>query len=370
MKILIINPILSTSEKGVITRRRTNRDCMIYNFARGFIANGHDVTVFASEEYRPLDEEDNAFEVVYFKSCLPRVFKPHVIPFPKGMRKLLKRDIAKYDLVIASESFQIATLLAADICRGKLVIWQELSLHNRLFFKLPSLIWYNIVMKFPAMKNALIVPRSNNAKDFIKKYSNNVTEEIVDHGANAELFNPSTESDSSFVVIARLVKGKNIDKIIRVFADFVKLEDYSKYVLNIVGDGPEYDNLKQLISELGIHNNVRLRGYMTHKEFAPISAKAKALLINTSQDLNMVSIPESIVNGTPVLMNTLPNTTTFIQENRLGIAKDDWGAQDLIKMVKCYDEFHANCIRERDNLTNIGCARKMIDIFCRYKNKQ
>ena len=239
MRILLINCILSTAEQGVITRRKSNKDCMIYNFAKGFVANGHMVTICASEEFKPLEEENNPFEVIYFKSNIPMLFRPDLIPFPKGLRSFVKDNIDKFDVVIASEVFQLATLFVADICKDKLVVWQELSLHNRMFFKIPSKLWYNLTPKLTALKHALIVPRSESAKIFIKKYFGHVSDEIVEHGANGEVLKPVKYANRTFVIVSQLIKRKNIESIIRKFADFIRSEKYSDFVLNIVGDGVE-----------------------------------------------------------------------------------------------------------------------------------
>ena len=366
MRILLINCILSTAEQGVITRRKSNKDCMIYNFAKGFVANGHMVTICASEEFKPLEEENNPFEVIYFKSNIPKLFRPDLIPFPKGLRSFVKDNIDKFDVVIASEVFQLATLFVADICKDKLVVWQELSLHNRMFFKIPSKLWYNLTPKLTALKHALIVPRSESAKIFIKKYFGLVSDEIVEHGANGQILKPIEKAEKNFTIVARLVAGKNIDSIIRRFAEFVKIQEYSDFVLNIVGDGVERANLEELVAELSVEGNIKFKGYLSHEQLAEYLSNSYGLLIDTSKDLNMVSIPESIVSGTPILMNSLPNTAAFVTKKRLGIVADSWGISELVEMVKNYEEFHHNCIEIRNSITNIGCAKKMIDIYVKY----
>ncbi len=365
MRILLINCILSTSEQGVITRRESNEDCMIYNFARGFVANGHTVTICASEEFKPLENESNNFEVKYFESKLPKLFRPDLIPYPKGLRSFVKANIDRFDVVIASEVFQLATLLIADLCKGKLVIWQELSLHNRMLFKLPSKVWYNLTSTITAVKDALIVPRSESAKKFIKRYFSNVSDEIVEHGANGEVLKPVKHANRTFVVVSQLIKRKNIESIIKKFADFIRCEKYSDFKLNIIGDGNERVNLEKVVQGLGVIENVVFCGFLNHHQMSGYLANSYALLVDTFRDLNMVTIPESIVAGTPVLMNTVPNTADFVHKNKLGLAVDNWGVLELEEMVNKYALFHANCIAIRETISNIGSARNMISIINR-----
>lgn len=86
-------------------------------------------------------------------------------------------------------------------------------------------------------------------------------------------------------------------------------------------------------------------------------------------DLNMVSIPESIVSGTPVVMNTMPTSASFVNDNHLGIAKDNWDEHTLIQLISDYESYHEACVKARFGLTNVGCAKKMISIFEQRKRR-
>ena len=120
----------------------------------------------------------------------------------------------------------MSTLLIADVCKDKLVVWQELSLHNQMLFKLPSKFWYNCVVSCSALKKALVIPRSENAKAFIGQYSRNVTDEIVEHGANGEVLRPIERARRNFSVVGQLIARKNVASIVRKFASLVN--DYFK----------------------------------------------------------------------------------------------------------------------------------------------
>ena len=361
MNILIINCILSTAEKGVIQRKESIHDCMISTFARGFIELGHKVTLLASQEFKPTGDEELPFEVVYFPSRWPRVFKPSLLPWPRGMHTWLKRHAGDYDLVIASESFQISSLMAARVCGPKLLIWQEMVRHQRLLFKLPSKFWHHVV--FPLfMRDVTIVPRSEPAKRFMSRYSRHVSDVIVDHGTDAHTLYPSDHVENAFIVVSQLVKRKNVDSIITKFARLVSQEPYKAYRLNVIGDGDQMQELKQLVAKLGVEKNVVFHGFLSHGRLAEPLRHALALLVDTSNDLNMVTIAEAITSGTPVVTNTKPSTAPFIASNGLGVVRDNWDENDLIEVINSYDKMHAACVKEGKELTNVACARKMISI--------
>lgn len=368
MNILILNLILSTPEKGVIKKRDSISDTMICTFARGFVALGHLVTIVAAEEFRPTGQLPEDVEMVFLPSRMPKVFNPSLLPWPIGLGKYLKKNSNRFQLVISSEAFSIATLIASKYCPEKLVVWQEMAYHQRKMKKMPSKIWHNLVVRCYINKS-LVVPRSERARLFISNYSQHVTNEIVDHGADGEALYPAEESTDSFVIVSQLIPRKNVDKMIDTFARFIATPLYAHYKLHVIGDGGLADNIKEQIKKLNLGNKVILHGFMTHKQLASYLRNAKALLVNTSMDLNMVTIPESIISGTPVVMNTMPTTASFVRDNHLGIAQDGWDEGTLVDLITSYDSFHAACIKARDDLTNIGCAKKMLSIFERHSNQ-
>ena len=69
----------------------------------------------------------------------------------------------------------------------------------------------------------------------------------------------------SILVIGRLVEQKNINKIIEVFSQFEKY--YQNVELNILGDGPELENLKILANKYGLTEKIKFRGYITNPDF-------------------------------------------------------------------------------------------------------
>ena len=361
MKVLIINCILSTAEKGVISPKKSIWDCMISTFARGFIELGHNVTILASQEFKPTETENLPFDVIYFPSRWPKIFRPDLLPWPQGMRAWLKQHSAEYDLVIASESFQISSLIAAGVCKSKLLIWQEMVRHQRLLFKLPSKFWHNVVVP-TFMRDVTIVPRSLPAKQFMSRYSHHVSDVIVDHGTDASVLYPCEEHDKAFIVIARLVPGKNVDRIITKFSRLAALEPYRDYRLDIIGDGDQMQELKQQVASLGIQGNVVFHGFLSHERLAEPLRRALALLVDTSNDLNMLTTAEAITSGTPVVTNTVPSTAPFIAANGLGVVRDNWDENDLIEVINNYDKMHAACVKEGKELTNVACARKMLGV--------
>lgn len=368
MNILLINPILYTVEERRIKRRQSIKDCLICNFAMGFIENGHKVTIAAIEDYKPIDEEDFPFDIVYFNSWMLGVFKPDRLPYPKGLRRFLKENITIFDLVISAETFSMASVLAAGICKEKLFIWQEMSFHQKTLRELVSKTWHNIIVPV-FLRNTKIVARSEEAKQFISQYSQNVVEEIVRNGANSHELCPDNISEDYFIIVSRLDERKNVKVTIDQFARFLKVPGFEHYKLLIIGYGVLEDSLKKQVEDLGIVDNVLFLGRKSHQELAISLRHAKGLLINTVEDLNLLTIAEAIISGTPVISNTVPDGMRYINDNHMGIARDGWDETDLVEVATNYESYHKACVEHRDEMTNVGCAKIMADILTKYNKK-
>jgi 1,2-diacylglycerol 3-alpha-glucosyltransferase len=360
--ILVLNSILRTAQNNVIPQTSSIKDCMIYSFALGFKELEYSVTLVAAAEYAPTEKETYGVETVFIVSKLQKIFPPSVLPFQPGLWHFLRKNKEKYDLIVSSEVFAFPSLFAAMLCSRKTVIWHELAVHQKKMKSLPSRFWYNVVAKL-FFRKIPVVPRSEDARKFVSKYLSNVSNESVEHGIDLKKFQFSREKKKQFIVVGQLIPRKNIKSIIDKFQLLVSDNNYSDFQLIIAGEGKLEGELKKQTVALGMENNVDFVGFKPHSELNKLIAESVAMLIDTKQDNNMVSIPESIVSGTPVITNPVPTNATTVNQHRSGIVKTDWKVADLKEMIENNAFYIQNCLAYRSNLSNVYCAKKLIDIY-------
>ncbi len=362
MRVLLINPILYTADNNVIPKFGSIKDCMIYNLGLGFKKLGHEVTLIAAEDYRPTTLEEYEYPVLFFKSNLSTIFLPSVLPLMLGLLSFLKINRGKYDLIVSSELFSFSSLFAAIFCPNKTLVWHELAVHNKKFKYLPSKIWYNIIVPV-FFRKINVVPRSVEASEFIKRYKLLAVLAPVEHGVNLTKFNYSILKKKQFIIVSQLIKRKNICSIISIYKEFIDDFSLNDYKLLIVGQGDLQDELKAQIQMLGLGDRVELLGYKPHSELNKLMSESIALLINTVQDNNMVSIPEAIVSGTPVLTNDVPTNAPMIKTNGLGLVRKDWGVEELKEIVENNNFYVKKCVEFRDALSVESTAQNLINAF-------
>ena len=364
MNILFVNPSLySGSDLYTLPKVKSIKDTMAYNFALGFLRNGHSVTLYAAADFRPTETETYDFEVIFDETKYKKVCNS-AIPYMVHLRKYLESRRRSLDLVISSEVFSVASL---TVCRSipaeKIILWHELALHQRKFYKLPSKFWYNIVARI-FERRALVIPRSAAAGTFIRNYMPRVSEDFVEHGINTDNFVYNKEKKNQFIVVAQLILRKNIPSIIEKFARFI--EKYKlDYRLLIVGRGELQSALQAQVDSLKLSGRVVLCGFKSHSELRNLLADSRAMLVDTRQDDNMVSIPEAIACGTPVLTNNVP--TTFVAAKGVGVQKE-WNEDDLFAMTM-NDEMIEKCAAVRKEISNEFLADKMIRLWEKSQNK-
>lgn len=358
MRILVLNPVMYTPDNHRIPKVKSIKDTIMHTMCRGFATLGHDVTLAAALPYKPTEQEQYDFEIKFFRTYGPEAMNQH-LPFSPQMAAYVWRHRKDYDMIVSSEVFQFHSLWADIAAPHKTLCWHELAGMPRRFNAMPARTWYNAVVPATGMKRMLAVGRSMQARNFIKQYMPNTAQQYVEHGIDPLKFPLSKEKGNHFIVYSQLIPRKNISSIIRKFADFN--HQHPGYRLIIAGRGEEKDMLQNLSRELGIAESVEFAGFLTHAELAPLIASARATLIDTLRDLNMVSIPESIVAGTPVITNEVPSTD-IVDVEGAGIKRNGWDADDMWR-VATDPKFVENCHRLRPLLSVTQSARSLVEIF-------
>lgn len=362
MKIIVINPILFTHEKGVIPRVQTIKETMIYDLCMAYRRAGHEVTLVAAADYAPEREEEYEIEVVFLKSICHRVFQPSVFPFMPGVWNYLYKRRNDVDMVLVSETFSISSLAAARVMPRKTVVWQELGAHNRKMKSLPSRFWYHVVARL-FMRRVWVIPRSYVAQRFIGRYMPRVGEPIG-HGIVMKPEVGPVVKKHQLLTVGRLFWEKNVISVIRKFDAFLsKYPQYDDYVLYVAGEGALRDDYLQQIDAMGRNGQIVLLGKLPHEELFRLYRESKASLFDSLRELNMLALMESVAMSTPVVTNRVPFDSELVEKEGLGIARENWDEDDIARIIEQNDFYMANCRNYAPLVTVDSVAQRIIDSF-------
>ena len=155
------------------------------------------------------------------------------------------------------------------------------------------------VRSFSIKKSDIIVTPSQHLKNFILNLGFKNKIEIINNGVfipeeNTNIF---TNDQINITIVSRLVSHKNIKKIIRAISD---LNDPLIY-LNIIGDGPELNQLQKISLESNNKDNIIFHGKLNRDDINHIFLKSDIYIQASNYEGLPHSLLEAMSYGIPVL---------------------------------------------------------------------
>ena len=155
------------------------------------------------------------------------------------------------------------------------------------------------VRSFSIKKSDIVVTPSQHLKNFILNLGFKNKIEIINNGVfipeeNTNIF---TNDQINITIVSRLVSHKNIEKIIKAISD---LNDPLIY-LNIIGDGPELNQLQKISLESNNKDNIIFHGKLNRDEIDHIFLNSDIYIQASNYEGLPHSLLEAMSYGIPVL---------------------------------------------------------------------
>ena len=155
------------------------------------------------------------------------------------------------------------------------------------------------VRSFSIKKSDIVVTPSQHLKNFILNLGFKNKIEIINNGVfipeeNTNIF---TNDQINITIVSRLVSHKNIKKIIRAISD---LND-PLINLNIIGDGPELNQLQKISLESNNKDNIIFHGKLNRDEINHIFLNSDIYIQASNYEGLPHSLLEAMSYGIPVL---------------------------------------------------------------------
>ncbi len=323
MKIAVVNLITRTPTKHKVPPIDSNKDAMIVKLALEMQALGHEVVLYVSDLYKPINNEDLDLEVVYLKTYFRGLPE---LPFVPSLIGQLRN---KYDIILTSEAFQWATIFAVLAhltswqLKPKIFVWQELSVHQRTLRELPSKFFHQLLLRF--ILDWMIfryIPRGIRAKHFLIQQGIKDRKIIscIPHGIDPHVFFPQASNATRKYILspARLVEDKGIDVLLRAFRN---IHDEGLDIdLIIQGDGPDREVYERMTKEMEINKFVFFnRTRVNHEGMRKLYSEAAITVVASRQDFMLFSIMESLACETPVIVSDAVDISEEISEHGGGV---------------------------------------------------
>ena len=155
------------------------------------------------------------------------------------------------------------------------------------------------VRSFSIKKSDIVVTPSQHLKNFILNLGFKNKIEIINNGVfipeeNTNIF---TNDQINITIVSRLVSHKNIEKIIKAISDL----NSPLINLNIIGDGPELNQLQKISLESNNKDNVIFHGKLNRDEINHIFLNSDIYIQASNYEGLPHSLLEAMSYGIPVL---------------------------------------------------------------------
>jgi sugar transferase (PEP-CTERM/EpsH1 system associated) len=145
-----------------------------------------------------------------------------------------------------------------------------------------------------------------NSKKLSLLFNGVVVPEKIDH---------SSGQPKTFVTVGRLDKVKNQKLLIDAFTHAVNtIDGFDNCVLNIVGDGPLYDELLAQIKMSGMESSIHLLGF--RNDITNILNDSDIFVLSSIYEAMPMTILEAMANKIPVICTKVGGISQFISEEQ------------------------------------------------------
>lgn len=213
---------------------------------------------------------------------------------------------------------------------------------------------YKLITKYSLNRSDLITSDSYYMTDKIKNlsYKNVIT---VPMGVEENLCYKQRNDSNEIINIVSLRtinKNSNVDLIIKAFKEVVSLNKGRKLNLIIANSGPEIDEIKKLVNDLKIGNQVIIKGYVSTEDIINLLLSCNLYVTIPTSDSTSVSLLEAMACGALCLVSNIPANLEWIN-NTNGYIVDKFELTEIVnKMDKAINnsEFKNKCMNNNREL--------------------
>jgi glycosyltransferase involved in cell wall biosynthesis len=235
--------------------------------------------------------------------------------FFKSMR------LGEFDVYAPQQFFPIPPIWLTSKIRGKPIVTTIHDVYRDVWLKKYGVKSYLMVLferMMLKLPSAGVITVSNSTKK--KLLESGVPEnviKIIPNGVNIDEYDRLEVRKSNkprIIYLGRLFWSKNIDDLIIAFS---KLDFDAE--LFIVGDGPERENLENLVKKLKMDNKVFLTGFIDDKRTIELLKSSWVLVLPSSTEGFGIAVIEAWASRTAVIVSDILALRELVKDMETGL---------------------------------------------------
>lgn len=179
---------------------------------------------------------------------------------------------------------------------------------------------YKLITKYSLDKAVLVTSDS----EFMTKKANELTSSeiiTVPMGVEESLLKvgPKHETYNKILSLRTINKNSNIDIIVKGFKLYLERTKDNTAKLVIGNNGPEIENIKKLVNDLNLNDNVEFKGYMSRENLLESMLSADLHISIPTSDSTSVTLLETMAIGIPSIVSDLEANREWIEHDKNGL---------------------------------------------------
>lgn len=254
------------------------------------------------------------------------------------IRKLIVKNQYEIAHAFGGGTANIYMRYAAFFTRTKIVIGAMLG--KKHFARIDSKIlnsFANLRTNYWTVNNTDLIPilfrdlRFTNKNNVFMLNNGFLDREMIEYKAEETTYYDKLKgSHKVFVIVGRLVKVKNIELFIDAALEIIKESETVDFW--IIGDGPMYEKLHNIIHKNKAEDRIKMLGYRSDIDIALDRADIFTLTSFTEGSPNAMA--EAMRAKKPLISTKCTSLKQFIIENQNGISVDVNNCEQLITAMK------------------------------------
>ena len=193
---------------------------------------------------------------------------------------------------------------------------------------------------------------------------------VISNGVNLALYGNSsqlTQSTPCIAVVGRLVATKNIAQVVKAYSE-VRPDIPHKLV--IVGEGPESKNLRLLVTNFGLVNDVEFTGSVPSEGVAEVLHRSQMLVLASKEEAQGIVLLEAMAAGVAVIATNVGGVSSIVEHGKNGLLVRPGRPEELgnaIRQLAQSEPLRQRLIREglktAAKSTWSNCIAKYVDAF-------
>lgn len=263
-----------------------------------------------------------------FSSPPPNDIKPIKLNkfelFFKGVNSL------NYDIINFHQTFPIYFLLTKKTNKPIVLYYHGASnLLQKINFKIAMKLYKNRISK--------IISVSKSGIEQMKQLIGDISAEVIYNGVDTEFYNPDLpipykKGEPQLLFVSGLRTYKKTSVLIQSMPKL--LQKYPNAHLQIVGEGKDFENLKNIIKEKNLENSVELTGKISNEELKLRYSSCDVYVSASTFEVCPVPTLEAMACGKPLVLSDIPPHREIIEISKAGKIFSSTQNSDFIDAVE------------------------------------